>query len=270
MSWKKILNLPNAIRLARQAPKDVDGRWDRYWADVKVTGSHGDVLWDPEGPEEAQSYVDHLRRTADPSLPVVDAGCGNGRITRMLAAEYPSAIGIDLAPHAISRAEEESRGIDNISFRALDLTTAGLGRQLAAELGEVNVLVRGVLHTLSRTDATALATNLREMLGRGGTLLLAETNFLGGGLAYLEHLGATPTQMPPPLARAVATGIPVPASFGGPQLAQCFPADQWQVLLSGVASISTVPMREPDVPEQIPGFLALLRTRGLDADASPA
>lgn len=237
---------------------------------MKATGSHGDVLWDPEEPQEARGYLDQLRRTADPSLPVVDAGCGNGRLTRMLAAEYPSAIGIDLAPHAISRAQEESRGIANISFRALDLTTPGVGRQLAAELGEVNILVRGVFHTLSRAGGTAMAANLREMLGGRGTLLLAETNFPGGGLGYLEHLGATPTQMPPPLARAVATGIPAPAPFGAPQLAQCFPADQWQVLLSGAASIATVPMRGPEAPEQIPGFLAVLRARGLDTDADQA
>ncbi|MEP7092020.1 MAG: class I SAM-dependent methyltransferase [Nocardioidaceae bacterium] len=268
MSWKKFLIVPNAIRLSRQAPKDVDARWDLYWADVKVTGTHGDVLWDPEEPEEARGYLDELRRRADTSLAVVDAGCGNGRITRMLAAEYPSAVGIDLAPHAISRAEEESRGIDNISFRALDLTTPGVGRRLATELGEVNILVRGVFHTLGREGGTALATNLRAMLGGRGTLLLAETN-VSSGLGYLEYLGATSTQMPAPLARAVAAGIPAPAPFGGPQFAQCFPVDQWQVLLSEPTSIATVPMGEPDVPDQIPGFLAVLRARGPGTDASP-
>lgn len=269
MSWKKLLIVPSVIRLGRQVPKDASSRWDRYWAGVEATGSHGDVLWDAEGHEEGTRYLDELRSHADPSLAVVDAGCGNGRLTRMLAAEFPSAVGIDLAPHAISRAQEESRGIDNISFRAMDLTTPGVGRRLVTELGEVNVLVRGVFHTLGRAGGTAMAANLREMLGGGGTLLLAETNFLGDGLAYLEYLGATLTQMPPTLARAVAAGIPAPAPFGGPQLAQCFPAEQWQVLLSAVASIATVPMRGPDVPEKIPGFLAVLRTRGLDATTHP-
>ncbi|HEX2704905.1 MAG TPA: class I SAM-dependent methyltransferase [Candidatus Lustribacter sp.] len=271
MSWKKILIVPNVMRLQRRAPKDVSTRWDEYWAGVRETGSHGDVLWDPDSPVEAQRYLDELRRHSDLDLPVVDVGCGNGRITRMLAATFPSAVGVDLAPHAISRAEEESRGISNLTFRALDMTAPAAGRQLAAELGEVNVLVRGVFHILDRSQRLAMAANLRDLLGRQGTLLLAETNFPGSLLAYLEYLGATSTWLPKPLERAITTGISRPSRFGEAQLAACFPADQWQLLLAETTCIETVPMRGLDGPETLPGFLAVLQTRPREmSESSPA
>lgn len=42
---------------------------------------------------------------ADPALPVVDVGCGNGRFTRALAAR---SVGTDLSANAGARAREES------------------------------------------------------------------------------------------------------------------------------------------------------------------
>jgi hypothetical protein len=261
VSWKKFLIIPNVIRLQRRAPKDVSTRWNEYWASVRETGEHGDVLWDTESPLEAQRYLDHLRQHSDLSLPVIDVGCGNGRLTRILADVFPFALGVDLSPSAITRATEESRGIGNLSFRSLDMTAPATGQRLAAELGEANAFIRGVFHVLDRSERLAMAGNLRDLLGVRGTLLLAETNFQGSPLDYLEVLGATPTWLPRPLERAIATGIPRPSRFGSAELAECFPAGQWQPLVTERTGIDTVPMRGPDKPETLPGFLAVLRTR---------
>jgi SAM-dependent methyltransferase len=261
VSWKRILILPNVLRLQRQAPKDVSTRWDAYWKGISRTGEHGDVLWDTESTTEAERYLEELRRHGDLSLPIVDAGCGNGRFTRMLAAVFPFTLGVDVAPHAITRAIDESRGIPNLEFRAVDLTSPLAGTELAGELGEANVLVRGLFHTLERSDRRVLAENLRDVLGARGTLLLAETDFPGSVLEYLQHLGATPTSLPKPLERAITTGIPRPAHFGSAELAECFPADEWEVLVSERSFIETVPLRTSDEPESLPGWLAILRTR---------
>ncbi len=261
MSWKRYFIVPNVLRLQRHAPKDVSSRWDAYWESISRTGEHGDVLWDTESATEAERYLEELRRHCDLSLPIVDAGCGNGRFTRMLADVFPFTLGVDLAPHAITRANEESRGIPDLAFRAMDLAAPMAGTELAAELGEANVLVRGVFHTLDLPDRQAMAHNLRDVLGARGTLLLAETDFPGSILEYLQHLGATPTSLPKPLERAITTGIPRPAHFGSAEMAECFPADEWTVLLSERTFIETVPMRTPDLPETLPGWLAILRTR---------
>ena len=261
MSWKRFLILPNVLWLQRHAPKDVSTRWDAYWASISRTGEHGDVLWDTESATEAQRYLEELRRHCDLTLPIVDAGCGNGRFTRMLADVFPFSLGVDLAPHAITRANDESRGIPNLEFRAVDLRAPMAGTTLAAELGEANVLVRGVFHTLDRSDRQLMAENLRHILGARGTLLLAETDFPGSILEYLQHLGATPTTLPKPLERAITTGIPRPAHFGSAEMTECFPADQWDVLVSERTLIETVPLLTSSQPESLPGWLAILRPR---------
>ena len=228
---------------------------------VSSTGEHGDILWDTESATEAGRYLEELRRHCDLTLPIVDAGCGNGRFARLLAGVFPFTLGVDLAPHAITRANDESRGIPNLAFRVVDLTAPMAGSRLATELGEANVLVRGVFHTLDRSDRQVMAENLRDVLGARGTLLLAETDFPGSILEYLLHLGATPTSLPKPLERAIRTGIPRPAHFGSAELAECFPADEWDVLVNERTLIETVPLRTSDEPETLPGWLAVLRTR---------
>jgi SAM-dependent methyltransferase len=261
VSWKKLLLIPKMIRLQRDAPEEVSTQWEGYWANVEQTGTHGDVLWDAESPLEAQLYLDHLRQHSDTSLPVIDVGCGNGRLTRALLGVFPFALGVDLAPSAITRAAQESRGISNLAFRSLDMTAPGSGRELAGEFGEANVFVRGVFHVLDRSERRAMAGNLRDLLGPRGTLLLAETNFPGNSLDYLEYLGATLTRLPPPLERAISAGIPRPTRFGNVELADCFPANQWHLLVTETTVIYTVPMRGLDEREALPGFLAVIRTR---------
>lgn len=263
MAWKKFLILPRVISLQRRAPGAVGTRWEDYWASVRQTGTDGDVLWDTESPLEARLYLDLLRQHSDLGLPVIDVGCGNGRLTRILAGVFPYALGVDLATNAITRAAEESRGsgISNLAFRSLDMATPGAGERLAAEFGETNVFVRGVFHVLDKPTRLAMAQNLRHLLGDGGTLLLAETNFPGSCLDYLEYLGATPTRLPGPLERAISAGIPRPSHFGDEELAECFPTSLWQRLVTESTPIDTVPMRPLGESDAVPGFLAILRTR---------
>jgi hypothetical protein len=124
------------------------------------------------------------------------------------------------------------------------------------------VLVRGVLHVLGAADRARVAANLGALTGPGGIVLLAETNYPGSLLGYLESLGAGPRGLPHPLARAIATGIPRPSRFGRAELAAAFPPDRWEVvLLDGTARITTVPLPGAAAPGSVPGFLALLRRR---------
>jgi hypothetical protein len=141
------------------------------------------------------------------------------------------------------------------------MTAPGAGARLAAELGDANVFVRGVLHALTGPARCALAANLHDLLGARGTLLLAETHFPGSPLDYLQHLGATPTHLPRPLERALAAGLPRPSDFGPAQLAETFPSAAWVTVASGPAVIDAVPTRTPERLEPIPGYCAVLRTR---------
>ncbi len=292
MGWSRALLVPHVVRLGLRAPREVSTRWDRYWAGVRATGDGGDVLWDSSRPDEARRYLDLLGAHADPRLPVIDLGCGNGRLTRALATRYPRALGVDLSPAAIARAEHETidhqdhpdrpgdpdptsdpagPGVGGVGaagpeFRAADMTVDGVGGRLAAELGDANVFIRGVLHVLDAPARRRLATNVHSLVGTTGTVLVAETNYPGPPLGYLESLGAGPRGLPHPLARAVASGLPRPQPFGVAELEDCFSPARWdRVLVDDHAEITAIPMQRANVPESIPALVAVLRPRGLPA-----
>ncbi|HEY0814943.1 MAG TPA: class I SAM-dependent methyltransferase [Pseudonocardia sp.] len=255
------MTLAHVIRLSLRAPRDAPTSWSRFWSEVSATGDEGDVLWDASASTEALRYVELLAALGDSRLPVIDIGCGNGRLTRLLATRFPRAIGLDLAPLAVELARGESP-TPGAEFRVLDMTRPGAGLALRAEFGEVNVFVRGVLHVLDASARRRMAANVADLVGVRGTVLLAETNHRGPLIGYLESLGAGPHGMPRPLARAITTGIPRPSPFGEPELADCFPPDSWErALIDNDAAITTIPLRRPGVPDTVPGFLAVLRFR---------
>jgi SAM-dependent methyltransferase len=261
MRLRRALLVPQIIRLARHAPRDVDARWDRYWATVERTGDDGDVLWDASTSSEAEHYLDLLGTYADPALPALDVGCGNGRFTRVLAQRFRPAIGVDASPHAVDRARAESGSLPHVEFRVADMTAESTGRALRSELGPCNVLVRGVLHVLPPAERRRLAANLAELLDSpGAALLVAETNHPGSLLAYLEDLGARPTGFPRALGRAITAGLPRPSPFGVAELADTFPEERWdRVHTDHDARIATVPARGG--ASSVPGVVAVLRRR---------
>ncbi len=268
MRWTRALLLLHVIRLALRAPRDVSTRWDRYWAGVENTGDDGDVLWDASSSPETQRYLDLLTEHADMALPVVDIGCGNGRFTRQLASGFGHAVGVDLSPHAIARAVRETppapgrAEFRNPEFRRADMTAPGAGAQLAGELGECNVFVRGVLHVMPAHTRRALALTVRDLVGTRGTLLIAETNYPGPLLGYLENLGAGPRGLPPPLARAISAGLPRPAPCGDAEIDDAFPPDGWdRVFTDAHARIATVLPHPGGTVETIAGHVAVLRPR---------
>lgn len=254
------LLVPRVAVLGARAPRDPGTAWERYWAGVSVTGSTGEVLWDVDADDEFVQYRELLRQHMDLTLPIVDLGCGNGRFTRWLSTVFPVAVGVDRADAAVARARAESAGDAHVAFRTVDVTDPAAMTALADGLGPANVFVRGVLHVLDGAAQQRLAAGAHTLLGGGGRLMLAETAFRGGGLAYLESLGAGPRGIPMPLARAIG-GLPRPGAFGGPERADAFPSSAWTVLVEQDTLIRAVPMRTDTEPELIPGYLAVLAGR---------
>ncbi|MHA7156253.1 class I SAM-dependent methyltransferase [Arthrobacter sp. TMN-50] len=257
---KKYLLLPAIIRLSSEVPKDRNVAWAGYWDRITKTGADGDVLWDAGGDHEFTSYLPALLRTLNPALPVVDVGSGHGSFTRLLAAHFPRASGVDVAPSATSRALAESAKVPGVDFRTLDCAATGAGDLLAAELGNSNVFIRGVFHVLDPTSRAALAANLLPLVGAEGRVFLIETNYRGNSLGYIARLGATPGQIPRPLKLAIK-GLPKPGHFGPEERQAAFDDDAWVVLEDGAVTIDAVAMREEGLPEPIPGYYAALAPR---------
>ena len=262
MSWRKYLIIPQLIWHGVRAPKDQTKAWDHFWSRVRKTGPGGEVLWDAASQAELDTILGHLDAHMDRALPVVDVGCGNGRFSRLLAARFPKVLGIDAAPSAIEHARNESRAVANVSFRVADAAAPDAGAQIASELGDANVFIRGVLHVLTHERRLAFVENLRAILGARGTLYFTETNIEGNPLDHLEFQGATLTSMPDPLYRCVAAGIRPPDHFGEAQLHTYFPADRWEILDRGKTAAHGVPLHPGVEREDIPSFFALVRPRG--------
>lgn len=261
MALRKLLLIPQLVWYGARAPRDQANAWDRFWAGIARTGPGGEVLWDAAGKEELDGVLERSLARFDRSLPVVDVGCGNGRFSRLFAAHFPKVLGIDVSPHAVTRAREESGGVDNASFRVLDASASGAGKALAVELGEVNVFMRGVFHVFDGAQRAKMVDNLREMMGRRGVLYFAETNYEGDPLDQLVAQGATATTMPEPLRKCIAAGIAPPRHFGDAQLRELFPGSGWEVLESGAITMHGVPLTAKGAYEPIPSFYGMVRRR---------
>ena len=262
MSLRKYLLIPQLSLYAIRAPRDQGQAWERYWSSVRRTGADGEVLWDADQPAEIASVVERFRTHADLSLPLLDLGCGNGRQARALAGLFPRALGIDGSSAAIERARRESTDVDgrNVEFRVADLAAAGWGERLAADLGEANVHLRGVLHVVDAGRRAAMVDNLAALLGSRGTAYVCESDLAGDPLDYLLFQGVTPTSMPDVVRRLISAGVRAPSHFGPLQVAQYFPAPRWQVLEQGPTTMHGVPLRPGGPLQQIPSFYAVLRT----------
>ena len=263
---KKYLLLPKLVKLSSSAPKDPDVAWDQYWGKVRSTGASGDVLWDSGSDHELQAYLEHLTRQLDPSLPLVDVGCGSGVFSRALAPYFPYVLGVDVSANAVARAAAESDGMDRAAYIAADMTLPAGAHAVTEALaaagfpGEANIFIRGVLHVLKRPAQAALAGQLRPLVGKRGRVFLAETDFRGNPIQYVSHLGATLHSIPGPLENAIRA-LPIPGRFGAEQRRRAFPEASWDLVEDGRVTLETRPLKTLDRPEQIPGYFAVLQAR---------
>ncbi|MHA7240588.1 class I SAM-dependent methyltransferase [Arthrobacter sp. TMS1-12-1] len=255
----QLLMVPEVARLARRTPRDPAKAWEGYWSGVGATGTQGEVLWDADIGPEAEQYTQAMEASMDPTLPILDVGCGNGQWTRWLAPRFPAAVGVDIAGSAVGRARQETGAGQAVSFRTLDLTEHDSGHMLHEEYGDMNVFVRGVFHVLRARQRRQLAESLHAVVGRQGRLLLTETNYRGNPLSYMQSLGAAPGSIPLPLRKAIG-GIPVPGQFGAKECRAAFPEAAWQVLADGPVTIEAVPMGG-DGTTAIPGYFATMGAR---------
>jgi hypothetical protein len=146
-----------------------------------------------------------------------------------------------------------------MEFRAAHVAQPSLGQRLAAEFGEVNLHVRGMLHVVDLAARPAVVANLAALLGSQGTAYVCETDVSADPLEHLLFQGATPTSMPDVLRRWVVAGVRAPSHFGPDQVAEYFPEPSWHVLANGPTVMYGVPLRRGDPLLHIPSYLAVLK-----------
>lgn len=267
MTWRRYLLVPRLVLASLGAPRNQARAWNRFWSGVRRTGADGDVLWDVPHPDEAGFTAAQLRTYADLGLPMVDLGCGNGSRARALAAFCPRVVGVDVSAAAIERARSETASAQRagnvehpgVEFRVADAADPAFGSRLAAEIGDANVHVRGVLHVLPPPARPAVVRTIAHLLGRRGTLFLSETNAPGDPLDYLATQGVTATRMPAMVHRLVVSGIRPPSHFGAAEVARYFPQPPWRVLAEGPTTMYGLPIRPSEQSQHIPSYFAVVR-----------
>jgi SAM-dependent methyltransferase len=253
------------FRLKYGDPGEVNRHWESYWRSIEKTGQGGQVLWDAE-PERASAedlgrFLDHM----DPSLPLLDFGCGNGRQTRYLARHFPRVIGTDVSPTAIAKARQETAPETKIEYRTLDALKPGDAQAFHDEMGDVNVYMRTVLHVIQRQDRKRFAESLAILLGEKGTLYQIELSLCA--LDYFRTLpGNSPSGLPRHVHDVIRTGA-TSVGFDPQDRPLVYPDSHWQVVAHGEdVTIITVPLSHGE-EGRVPANYLVLRRRPRHAEA---
>ena len=85
-----------------------------------------------------------------------------------MTALSPRVIGVDGSVAAVERARLETKD-GEVEFRVADASDPAFGQRMSAELGDVNVHVRGMLHVVDPKARPVVVANLAALLGRRGT-----------------------------------------------------------------------------------------------------
>lgn len=228
--------------------------WENYW--TTVTGAKGEIFWDADPIHAAQEDLELLRDHFNPSLPLVDLGCGNGTQTRFLANHFARVIGTEIAPAAVELARK-TNGAPNVSYRLLDVLRPGDAQRLHQEIGDANLYVRTVLHQLSPTDHKAAVESIEQLLGAAGILYLIELSSAAEPFfaQLIQQYGP-----PPGLARVFQHQI-TPGMLNEKDLATLFPAGRFALLKTGESRIQTVHTLPTGEVVQVPAFYAVLHRR---------
>ncbi|UFQ19121.1 MULTISPECIES: class I SAM-dependent methyltransferase [Streptomyces] len=221
--------------------------WEGFWREAPDVP--GAVIWDAEPALTAAVhlalFVPHLVAS---DLPVVDLGCGNGTQTRFLADRFPRVLGVDLSAAALARARHADPA-DQAEFRQLDAADKGAAEQLHAELGDVNVYMRGVLHQCEPDDRQALVDSIATLTGERGRAFLVELSEAAKPL--LMDLARRPGGPPPKLAPVFAHGI-APAEVVDEAVPRYVAEAGLGVVASGELPLATTEFTEDGTRMELP------------------
>ncbi|MFF4752217.1 class I SAM-dependent methyltransferase [Streptomyces sp. NPDC002514] len=224
------------------------GAWEVFWSTLPA--EPGAALWDSSPRLTAERHLPLFRGHADPSLPLLDIGCGSGRQTQWLARHFRRVVGLDIAEAAVELAAA-SHPAPNVAYRRADLLDQATAAALHAEFGDTNVYMRGVLHQLAPDDRTRMLTTIRLLLGRAGVLFAQELTERTGW--YVAELLADGAQLPKTagLAAQFDFGARIAPAHDG-RLRLLFEGNGFEVVADGDISLHTTERTSGGPPLELP------------------
>ncbi|MEU6658183.1 methyltransferase domain-containing protein [Streptomyces sp. NPDC046821] len=230
--------------------------WEGFWRDTSY--EPGEVFWDAEASLTAAVHLDLFDpHVVHAGLPFVDVGCGNGTQTRFLAGRYVHVVGADFSAAALDHARRADP-TGSAEFRLLDATEQKEAEELHAELGDVNVYMRGVLHQCEPADRQPLLDSVAALVGARGRAFMVDPSEEAG--PFLMSLSQGPAGPPAKLAPVLAHGI-APAEVSDAAVPGYVRAAGLDVLASGELPLTTTEYTSDGVRIDLPSrWLVLGRT----------
>ncbi|MDO0910412.1 class I SAM-dependent methyltransferase [Streptomyces sp. DT2A-34] len=208
--------------------------WEGFWRAAPT--AEGAVFWDAEPALTAGRHLAlfdaHL---ADPGLPMVDLGCGNGTQTRFLADRFRHVLGADLSAAALDHARQADPA-GQATYRLFDAGEKSEAETLHAELGDANVYMRGVLHQAEPDDRQPMVDGIATLVGERGRAFLVELS--ESAKPVLMGLAQHPAGPPPKLAPIFRHGI-APGEVADDAVPEYLRAAGLTVLASGELPLVT-------------------------------
>lgn len=221
--------------------------WEGFWS--TLSGTSGEIFWDADPAHAAQQDLALFQGYADPQLPLIDLGCGNGTQTRFLADHFAKVIGTEIS--------QTNNAAPNISYRILDVLCPSDAQTLHDEIGDANLYMRTVLHQLSPADQATAIQSIELLLGMKGILYLVELS--SAAEPYFAQL-IKQYGPPPGLARVFQHDI-TPGMLNENDLEVLFPPGRFTLLRTGKSRIHTVHTLPTGEVAKVPAFYAILRRR---------
>ncbi|MBN1965072.1 MAG: class I SAM-dependent methyltransferase [Anaerolineae bacterium] len=110
--------------------------------------------------------------TAGVDGPVLDVGCGTGRVTLHMAQAGLPVVGVDIAEAMLTRAERKLDVLADLRQRIRLVQGDVLAVDLAERFALILVPYNGFMHFRTQADQLRLLARLREWLLPGGLILL--------------------------------------------------------------------------------------------------
>ncbi|WP_031475738.1 class I SAM-dependent methyltransferase [Streptomyces bicolor] len=208
--------------------------WEGFWREAPE--EPGAVFWDAEPALTAGRHLALFEaHLADPGLPMVDLGCGNGTQTRFLADRFTHVLGADLSAAALDHARRADPA-GQAAYRLFDAVEKAEAETLHAELGDANVYMRGVLHQAEPDDRQLMVNGIATLVGERGRAFLVELS--ESAKPVLMGLAQGPAGPPPKLAPIFRHGI-APGEVADAAVPEYLRAAGLTVLASGELPLVT-------------------------------
>jgi 2-polyprenyl-3-methyl-5-hydroxy-6-metoxy-1,4-benzoquinol methylase len=247
-------------------------QWESYWnetaeLEMVAPGEESRSIWDMPPRLAVDLDVPRFKAFLEPSLPIVDFGCGNGTQTASLSRHYKRVIGTDVSASAIKLAHDKNAR-DNVTYEVLDAFDGAAVAAFHEKYGDVNIYMRFVLHQVKLHERGAFAKAVDTLLGARGSIYLYEMGTAAG--AYFDAW-MTKHGMPKSLHRILKTGAG-PGGVDANLVRQVFGEDEYAYLTEGPAVAATWvnenlttsskggPMGK-DIPWEPPTYFAVLRRK---------